>query len=163
TGTPHPGVAFPEAFEREVQDLHADLGAGVPAYLLRRLLLDAGSFIEGRFAARFGSSLHARLAQPRQHLAGAGCQVRAVEARTRYQWIREAVSGCVQRPAQRPVSWTDRLDRVLTHRVWGTLIFLVMMFIVFQSIFTWARPLMKLINSGKDFCGDGLRDLLPPG
>ena len=47
-----------------------------------------------------------------------------VEARTRYGWIREATAGCVQRPAQRPVTWTDRLDRVLTHKLWGTLVFL---------------------------------------
>ena len=80
----------------------------------------------------------------------------AVEARTRYGWIREAVAGGgdASRP-QRPVTWTDRLDRVLTHRVWGTLVFLAVMFLVFQSIFTWAEPLMELIDAGKDWLADG--------
>src|SRR5437588_508982 len=82
----------------------------------------------------------------RQRLAAAGCPVPAVEARTRYRWIREALAGCVARPEQRPVSWTDRLDQVLTHRVWGTLVFLAVMFLVFQVIFTWARPVMKGIS-----------------
>src|SRR5262249_60878963 len=59
--------------------------------------------------------------------------------------------------------WTGRLDRVLTHRVWGTLFFLVVMFVVFQAIFTWARPLMKLIGDGKDALSGVLRDALPPG
>ena len=72
----------------------------------------------------------------------------ALEARTRYAWIREATAGCVQRPAQRPVTWTDRIDRVLTHRLWGTLVFLALMFVVFVSIFEWARPLMGLIDAG---------------
>ena len=78
-----------------------------------------------------------------------------VEARTRYAWIKAITAGCVQRPAVRPVTWTDRLDRVLTHRVWGTLVFLGVMFLVFQSIFTWARPLMDLISGGKDWLADG--------
>ena len=34
----------------------------------------------------------------RQRLVAAGCPVPAVEARTRYGWIREATAGCVQRP-----------------------------------------------------------------
>ena len=49
------------------------------------------------------------------------------------------------------VAWTDRIDRVLTHRVWGTLIFLVLMFVVFQAIFTGAKPLMDLVGAGKDW------------
>ncbi len=87
----------------------------------------------------------------------------AVEAKARYQWIREVTAGCIHRPAQRPVTWTDRLDRVLTHKVWGTLLFLGLMFVVFQSIFTWATPLMDLIKSGKDVLRGQLRDWLPAG
>src|SRR5262249_19037080 len=68
-----------------------------------------------------------------------------------------------QRPAQRPVTWTDRLDRILTHKVWGTLIFLGLMFVVFQAIFTWATPLMDLIKNGKDLLRGQIRDWLPPG
>src|SRR5262249_45000021 len=40
---------------------------------------------------------------------------------------------------------------------------LALMFVVFQSIFTWARPLMKLIGAGKDWLGDVLQGALPPG
>ena len=96
-------------------------------------------------------------------MAEAGSSVPGVEARARYGWIRQATAGCVERPKVRPVTWTDRIDRVLTHRIWGTLVFLALMFIVFQSIFTWANPLMKWIGAGKDLLGDSLRDLLPAG
>src|SRR5262249_62432390 len=81
--------------------------------------------------------------------AAAGCPGPAVEARARYGWIREVTAGCVRRPAERPVTWTDRLDRVLTHKVWGTLVFLALMFVVFQAIFTWPRPLMKALGAGQ--------------
>jgi ferrous iron transport protein B len=87
----------------------------------------------------------------------------AVEARTRYGWIREVTAGCIERPQKRPITWTDRLDRVLTHKFWGTLLFLVLMFLVFQAIFTGARPLMKAISDGKDLLADLLRQHLPVG
>jgi ferrous iron transport protein B len=154
---------FPEAFECEVDKLHKAVGADVPGFLVRRLLLDVGGYAEQRLAQRCGESIRGEVQAARQRLAAAGCPVPAVEARTRYRWIREALSGCVVRPANRPVSWTDRLDQVLTHRVWGTVIFLALMFVVFQSIFTWARPVMKTISAGKDMLADGLREVLPAG
>src|SRR5205807_4305083 len=77
--------------------------------------------------------------------------------------IREATAGCIQRPERRRLTWTDRLDRVLTHRVWGVLVFLLLMFLVFESIFLWATPLMDLIKAGKTVLADLLRDQLPAG
>jgi ferrous iron transport protein B len=41
-----------------------------------------------------------------------------------------------------------QIDRVLTHRVLGPLTFLGVMALVFQSIFSWAEPLMDLIDVG---------------
>jgi ferrous iron transport protein B len=154
---------FPEAFERETADLQEAVGPEVPAFLVRRLLLDVGGFTEQRLADWHGLNVQALVQAARQRLAAGGCTVPAVEARSRYAWIREAVAGCIRRPAQRPVTWTDRLDRVLTHRLWGSLLFLLVMAVVFQAIFTWARPLMKLIGDGKDFLAATLRDTLPPG
>jgi ferrous iron transport protein B len=161
-------VAFPEAFDRTAEALSAAVrgelaDTPLPLFLVRRLLLDVGGWTEQRLAAHLGEELRARVGQARAELAAAGCPVPAVEARARYGWIREATAGCVQRPTQRPVTWTDRFDRVLTHRVWGTLVFLALMFVVFQAIFTWARPLMALIGNGKDGLADFLRDCLPAG
>ena len=99
----------------------------------------------------------------RQRLTAAGCGVPGVEARTRYAWIRHATDGCIARPAKRPVTWTDRLDRILTHRTWGTLAFLLLMFVVFEAIFEGARPIMKGIGAGKELLVAALRGLLPSG
>jgi ferrous iron transport protein B len=161
TSPPH--VPFPEAFEREVDKLHKAIGGDVPVFVVRRLLLDVGGYAEQRLAERYGDWLGSHVQAVRQRLAAAGCPVPAVEARSRYRWIREALTGCVVRPANRTAGWTDRLDQVLTHRVWGTLVFLALMFVVFESIFTWARPLMKGISTSKDMLADTLRDLLPAG
>src|SRR5207249_5596101 len=151
---------FPESFEQETAALGEAVGDGMPNFLLRRLLLDVGGYTEKHFAEQpcekhlingdqpgdFETLLH----KARQRLAEAGCPVPAIEPKTRYAWIREVTAGCIRRPIQRLITWTDRLDRILTHKVWGTVVFLALMFVVFQSIFTWATPIMDLIKSGKD-------------
>src|SRR5262249_35025099 len=129
-GPPPRRTPFPEAFEKEVGELLQAIGADVPVYLVRRLVLDVGGWTEQRLVARFGEGIREQVKGARERLAQAGCAVPAVEARARYAWIREVVAGCVERPAQRPVTWTDRIDRVLTHKIWGTLIFLLLMFLV---------------------------------
>ena len=160
--TQYASLGFPEAFEHETIQLRDHLGGHIPPFLIRRLLLDVGGYTERRLAHQHDDLAH-DVQSARNRLAQAGCPVPAIEARTRYGWIRQAIAGCVQRPDKRPVSWTDRLDRVLTHKFWGTLVFLVLMFVVFQAIFTWARPLMKLIGDGKDALADLLRGVLPAG
>jgi ferrous iron transport protein B len=160
---PADGVTFPEAFQREVSALHQALGDGLPVFLVRRLILDVGGYTEERLAERRGSSVRAQVQEARRRLGEGGCAVPGVEARARYAWIRQATAGCVQRPAKRARTWTDRIDRVLTHRVWGTLVFLVLMFLVFRAIFTWARPVMKLIDLGQSWLADALGSVLPAG
>jgi ferrous iron transport protein B len=162
-GIPPRQTPFPEAFDREVGELQQTLGADVPVFLVRRLLFDVGGWTEKRSVDRMGEGIREQVKCVRERLTQAGCPVPAVEAKARYAWIREVTAGCIQRPAQRRVTWTDRIDRVLTHKVWGTLIFLLVMFLVFQAIFTWARPLMKGISDGKDALADVLRDRLPVG
>jgi ferrous iron transport protein B len=64
----------------------------------------------------------------------------------RFAWSR-AVTESVLTEGSADVMST-RLDAVLLHPVWGTLTFLIVMGLFFQSIFTWAQPLMDLIDGG---------------
>jgi ferrous iron transport protein B len=148
-------IEFPEAFRREAESLHKELGDLEP-FLVERLLLDVGGHTEKQLAVRFGAKLEEQVRSARQRLADNGCTVPAVEAKTRYTWIRQKVAGAVTRPATRPVTWSDRLDRLFTHKLWGTLIFLLLMFGVFEAIYIGATPLMDLIDSAND----GLIDLV---
>jgi ferrous iron transport protein B len=156
-------VAFPEVFESEAAALQDYLGAEVPGYLTRRLLLDTGGFLEDRLCQRHGDALRRLIHEGRERLGDQDHALAGFEARVRYRWIREVTAGCIERPRERLLTWTDRLDRILTHRVWGTVLFLALMFAVFQSIFTWARPVMLWISEGKDWLGDLARGVLPPG
>lgn len=155
------GPTFPDAFQREVTVLGEQL-PGVEPFLVQRLLVDVGGYIEQVLTKRFGS-LAEEVKAARQRLQDAGCGVPAVEARTRYGWIRGALAGCVERPAIRPVNFSDRLDRVLTHKIWGTLLFLGLMFIVFEAIFLGAAPLMSLIDSGKEWLADKVKGAMTSG
>jgi ferrous iron transport protein B len=56
-----------------------------------------------------------------------------------------------------------RIDAVLTHRVLGPLTFLVVMALVFQSIFSWAEPIMGLIESGVGLLSSAVSSALGPG
>jgi ferrous iron transport protein B len=155
-------LQFPASFEREAAQLREHIGDPISPFLVRRLLLDVGGFTEQRLT-RLHHDLSDDVQAARERLASAGCPVPAVEARTRYGWIRQATAGCVRRPDKRPVTWTDMLDKVLTHRVWGTLVFLVLMFCVFEAIFLVADPVKNLFDVAKDWLAAQLAALLPPG
>jgi len=157
------GPAFPEPFEKEVASLQSELGTEVPSFLTRRLLLDVGGYVEAWQTERHGPGLKLKLAEARQRLADAGHSVPGVEARARFAWVRAAVAAGVTRPTERPVAFTDKLDKVLTHRVWGTLIFLVVMFLMFQSIFLWAKPLMDGIDGVREDVAKGIEDHMDSG
>lgn len=56
-----------------------------------------------------------------------------------------------------------RIDAVLTHRVWGLLAFVAVMGLVFISIFSWADPIMGVIEDGFGWVSDQVGALLGPG
>jgi ferrous iron transport protein B len=160
---PFAGAKFPEAFERESTALQEAVGPDVEPFLMRRLLIDDGGYTERRLVERLGDGIREKARLARERLIASGVKVPAVEMQARYGWIRGITATSVTRPARRPVTWTDRIDRVLTDKVWGTVVFLALMFVVFQAIFTWAKPLMDAISAGKDWLIDLGRDSLPTG
>ncbi len=127
-----------------------------------RLLIDRDGYAEQRLVGRMGNELESLLDQHRQRLSSNG-SIAALEARSRYAWIRRIVSTGVRKPATRTMTFSDRLDTVLTHRVWGTLIFAFIMATVFQAIYAWAAPVMDLIDAGCSALGQIVGAMLPEG
>ncbi len=60
-------------------------------------------------------------------------------------WIASVVDRAGYRPAMASAA-TRGIDRVLLHPVWGVLVFLLVMFLFFQTIFTVAAPAMDGIE-----------------
>jgi len=133
-----------------------------PRYLVERLLLDTNGYLE-KSGLPGNGEVHAELAAARRRLAEAGCSVTAVEAMARYEWIGRILDDGVTRPHVRSTTLTDRIDHVLTNKLWGTAIFLLVMLAVFSSIFIAAQPVMDLIDAGNDWLQGTVGRLLPEG
>ena len=103
------------------------------------------------------------LARARDVLASAGLVPERLEAELRYGWIGGVLARCVTRRAARGRTATDRIDAVALHRMWGPVIFVALMALVFQGIFTWATPLQDGIEGAVTWLGGRLGALLPPG
>ncbi len=60
-------------------------------------------------------------------------------------------------------TFSDRLDRILTHKLWGTLVFVAIMAVMFQSIFTFAQVPMNGIQAFVHGVGGFVARQIPPG
>lgn len=72
------------------------------------------------------------------------------------------ISDCVSLPS-RPDTWTARIDAIVLHPVGGLIVLALILFVMFQAVFAWAQPLMKLLQSGFDALGDFVHATLPDG
>lgn len=158
---------FPEAFRTKANELAQWVasrdGHAFHAYLAERALLDVGGYAEKRLTHHLGPDCAEQLSAARAELRGMGCPIPAVEARTRYAWIAQRLAGAVEKPIERKVTLSDRIDRILVHRVWGIVVFLLLMGIVFQSIYSWAGFLMDPIESSFAWLGEVVAQWLPEG
>jgi len=87
----------------------------------------------------------------------------AVFVESRYAWIKHVCSKSVTNTMAPPLSFSDRVDRIVLHRVWGYVIFLGLMAVLFQSVFAWATLPMEWISSGFDWIGRKVVEVMPPG
>jgi ferrous iron transport protein B len=72
------------------------------------------------------------------------------------------IAAAVGMPA-RPDTVSARVDAVLLNPVAGLAILLGVLFVMFQAVFAWAKPVMDLISSGFDTLGEGVHEALPAG
>ncbi|MEO7963876.1 MAG: ferrous iron transport protein B [Gemmatimonadaceae bacterium] len=96
-------------------------------------------------------------------LRTAGIVPNRLESEVRYAWIAGVTAGAVTRNRAAGVGTSDRLDAIVLHRVWGPIIFLALMALVFQSVFTWAEPFKNAIESGVAWGGNFVGQRLPAG
>jgi ferrous iron transport protein B len=135
---------LPAELEAEARDLAASATYPLPPAEAVRLLLYEEGHAEERYRACGGDA--DELAARRQRLVAAGVDSPLPEVQARYAWINRILEGAVRRPEKPVKTWSDRLDTVLTNRVSGGVILAVVLFTMFSAIFSWAAPLMDLVE-----------------
>lgn len=86
------------------------------------------------------------------------------EVFARYHIIDMAVKAARQKPKDNlKQSLTRKVDAVLTHRFYGIGIFLVLMFLIFQAVFSWSTYPMDLVEMGFASLSEYIKNALPEG
>jgi len=171
---PRPSVRTPTSFGVLPASVEAELGAlaqqlsgafperarhARPEALL--LLTDDRHFQNN--LAHYNPALEQAVLAARARLEAAGVDWRTVAIETRYSRLAEIQQVAVTEEVLIQETLSDRLDRVLTHRIWGVAIFLVVMTLMFQSIFVLAKLPMQALEQGVGWLGDLVGRLIPPG
>lgn len=91
-------------------------------------------------------------------------KLQATETIGRYNFINDVLFDTVKLnndPGKETMS--NKIDNVLTHRVFGFIIFFAILFLIFQSIFAWSEYPMSLIENLFIWVTNISHQYLPPG
>ncbi len=167
---------LPEAFGREAQALETALEGHFPhrsrlaaaeALLLlsdERTLATDKTSAEGTAAGgRYPQSLIDQVQAARQRLETAGVDWRSAAIEARYARLFAIEQHVTRETAPPGELLSDRIDRVVTHRVWGLLLFVAVMGLMFQSIFWLAKYPMDGIEAAVDALAQWVGSSMPPG
>ncbi|MGQ2983541.1 ferrous iron transport protein B [Flavobacterium sp.] len=81
----------------------------------------------------------------------------------RYQFINDVLKAGQAIDTSKAKDLRARLDRVLTHKVFGYVIFLGILMLIFQSIFSWSELPMGLIEEGTAWLSNFVLGNMAPG
>lgn len=99
----------------------------------------------------------------RNELLNSKIDASQAEATERYRWIHTIVNACTEMIDTRSKKRRELIDAISTHRVAGPIIFLLVMALIFQSIFSWATIPMDIIDSAISSFGSWLGPKLGDG
>ncbi len=142
-------VSWPGEISRVISGFRSGLnGAGsqVKDAEIHRLLFDRDPKPNPCLTVPHDALLHL-IDTSHRNLRDNGVEPYHAEALFRFGWIDGIVEGALRRPSVATPGLTAKIDKVLTGRVSGLLAFPVLMYLVFQSIYTLASPFMKAIDS----------------
>ncbi|WP_248724721.1 ferrous iron transport protein B [Seonamhaeicola sp. ML3] len=81
----------------------------------------------------------------------------------RYQFINSALKKGLTVDPSKATDLRIRLDRILTHKFWGYIIFFVVLFLMFQAVYDWATYPTDFIDESFASLADWVKDTLPKG
>jgi len=158
---------FPDILKDQVEFLSNGAGgSNANGYVNRarvfRGIIDEGGYAEKKLLEHRGEGFRDQLDQIRENVSG-GEPLSSLESAVRYDWIGSVLSNAVTRSDRLQETLSDRVDRYITHRFFGTLIFIGIMTLVFQAIYAWSGPLMDVIDSSFAWIAGKVGSTMPEG
>lgn len=154
---------WPESIEEAISGVRSELSEPVSARLddaaLMRGIFESDEEIFKRAGAS-DSETHEALEISKKALFKGGLNPANVEAVLLYRHIKEHVEPCISARDSSRIAGSESIDSLLTHKVWGLIAFLALMYLVFQSVYSWAGPFMDLIDAGKSVVQDTVSNVL---
>jgi len=164
----HPEYLSPEIC-RAVADLHSRLksmpavSSSAAGFLVRRALLDPGGLVERLLAGQQGSEFVQALSRARDQLSVCGQQLPAAEAEQRYAATGRLLPAVQTTASISGRSLTDRIDGVLTQSVFGLLLCVSVLLLVFSTIYWFSAPLSDAVDSSLGSLSDLVVASMDPG
>ncbi len=84
-------------------------------------------------------------------------------AGARYRWIDEHTPRFMGEVPGSLRALTESIDKLLVHPALGFVLFLLVMSVVFQALFSWSAPLIDLVDTAVGGLADGVRSAMPAG
>jgi len=158
---------LPPAMAREVTELAALLEAQFPRHRRQAgaeaLLILTNEKAVVSSAAHYPDTIRRAVTEARSRLEVAGVEWASAAIEARYAAVMAIQRLVVVETNTNQETFSDRVDRVVTHKFWGSLIFIGLMALMFQSIFSFAHYPMDAIQAGVDWLGGAVGRLIPPG
>lgn len=85
-----------------------------------------------------------------------------LDSKQLYAEVENILSQVVRSEIQMP-AWHRRLDSIFLHPVWGMIILLTVLMLVFQAVYSWSEPLMGFIEDSFGALGEWIAATLPAG
>ena len=143
------GVRWPESIEDSTRKIcECGQSRRISAVEARRLLFDQ----RGSLLSECGQSrgcIEEVIGDAHRQLWREGWNPASAEAVLTYRHIDTLLEGVVSSTGLQIRRATKFLDKILMHRFFGLLVFLGIMYLVFQSVYSWANPFIDWIDGAK--------------
>lgn len=142
--------AWPAPVKESLAQLRRELveknGEALQTGELMRLLFDRNCAVASRLKTP-PQEVATIVKSARENLRHGGYNPDAAESLLRFRFLSPLLLDIIQRQANlKQRSRSESIDQLLLHRFWGLCVFVGMMYVVFQSVYTWAGPFMGLIE-----------------
>lgn len=162
----YPKITYPKELEKPIDDIDAALSGKdraladlYPPKWLATRLFENDSDVATHIADK---TLLGKIAGMRQLFETENedlPEVRIAEAK--YGWISGLCAESVEMTAEASSDVSDRIDSVVLHRLLGLPIFLILMYVMFQLVFTLGQPPMDWIEGWFGALGQWVSELWP--